>query len=241
MKSLATEQVNPYHAGEEVLGAMYPQAPRLASDPPRERTTDSPSEPKLRRLGSIQLVGLIEWLNKVIPLPNSRRSFGLYMVAFLIVIAGMMTHVLLSAQILQLQVELSVLEGRHSIIERETGEVLWEIGRVTNLRHVEERAKAAGYAPITEREYVGVKVAKAPLPDASAQHTPHQREMEAVAADASVMGVNVARLANAMLIKQSQTAEGFPALAACVRIFHLQVASFFFYKLCYPVFIPDSQ
>lgn len=107
------------------------------------------------------LAKIVDSLDHALPIPNDPHSFSIYFVALLLVVAGMMISVLLSAQILQSKVQLGELQNREEILERQNGELLWKIARATNLQQVQSRAIAQGYRPITKREYIGM-----PLPDA---------------------------------------------------------------------------
>lgn len=117
---------------------------------------ESPQAEPVPLIRGFQLTQIIESLDNAIPLPHDLRSFAIYFGLILTVAAGMMVHVLLSAQILQAKVELVNKQARHTVVERQNGELLWLIGRSTNLAFVQDRARAAGYRPIDERQFVEV-------------------------------------------------------------------------------------
>lgn len=123
------------------------RGPSYMDDRPRTRPNQDSGGSRLSRI--------IEFLDESIPLPRDLRSFLIYCSVLFVVVAGTMVHVLMSAQILQAEVEVANMENQYTVIKRQNGELLWRIGRATNLQQVQERAKAEGYAPIAERQYVG--------------------------------------------------------------------------------------
>ncbi len=122
--------------------------PLAETEQPEKSKTDATShQPDL-------LTRSFKALDRSLPLPDNGRSYTYFLLAILVVTAGMMVQLMLSASTLQSEVELYEKQNRHTGIERDNGEILWRIGRETNLRNVEARALQAGYKPIEEREYV---------------------------------------------------------------------------------------
>jgi hypothetical protein len=111
-----------------------------------------------QRQGPPPLAEIIDSLDHALPFPKDLRSFLAYCTVLFLIVAGMMIHVLLSAQILQSEVRLAELQNRHELLERQNGELLWRIGRATNLQSVQVRAIAEGYVPIATREFVRIPV-----------------------------------------------------------------------------------
>jgi len=105
-------------------------------------------------LGPDRLIQTFDALDKALPLPDNYGSFARFVAAALIVVGGMMVQLLLSSQTLQSKAEQAELMYEHTIIERDNGEILWRIGRETNLKNVKARALKAGYIPIAIREYI---------------------------------------------------------------------------------------
>lgn len=118
---------------------------------------ERPDSAPTQRNGGIQIARIVEALDNAIPLPYDVRSFAAYIGILLAVAAGMMIHVLLAAQILQAEVSLADIQARHTVIERQNGELLWRIGKATNYVTVYQRARAAGYRPIDQRQFVEVR------------------------------------------------------------------------------------
>ena len=118
-------------------------------------TTDSG---RTLRNGGIPLSHIIDSLDKSIPLPRDLRSFLIYCTVLAGIAAGMLIHVLLSAQILEAKVELADMQDYLTVVERQNGELLWLIGRATNFEYVRDKALAEGYTPIKDRQFVQVDI-----------------------------------------------------------------------------------
>jgi hypothetical protein len=116
-------------------------------------TTNSERTP---RTGGIPLSHIIDSLDNSIPLPRDLRSFLIYCTVLAGIATGMLIHVLLSAQILQTEVELASMQDNLMVVERQNGELLWLIGRATNFQYVQDKARAEGYSPIPDRQFVQV-------------------------------------------------------------------------------------
>ncbi len=137
------------------------RSPQAPTDTSAKAKTDSTTHrPDL-------LTRAFKALDRSLPLPDNARSYTYLLLALLIVTSGMMVQLVLSAKTLQSKVELADKQNRHTSIERDNGEILWRIGRETNLRNVEARALQSGYKSIDEREYIdanGNIVNEAPEP-----------------------------------------------------------------------------
>ena len=136
--------------------AQTPAADLLAPGLRPLHMDETPQSGPAKRAGGFQISRVVEWLDNAIPLPNDLRSFAIYLGVLMAVAAGMMIHVLLAAQILQAEVELDARQAYYTVVKRQNGELLWRIGRATNLEHVQAKASAAGYRPIDERQFVEV-------------------------------------------------------------------------------------
>jgi hypothetical protein len=121
-------------------------------------TDESSSNLPGRRQEPLSFASAVESLDRVLPLPNDLGSFLTYSAVLILIVAGMMINVLLSAQVLQSEVYLAELKSHHELLERQNGELIWNIGRSTNLQSVQARAIAEGYVSITAREFVHVPV-----------------------------------------------------------------------------------
>lgn len=134
--------------------AQYPVGGRQATFMEEKSKNRSVQNTATQSQGESRLGRIIDSLDRSIPLPDSRRSFLKTSGVLLVIFAGLMVNVLLSVQILEARVKLADIQNRHAVVERQSGELLWLIGRATNLQVLQERARAAGYIPITEREFV---------------------------------------------------------------------------------------
>lgn len=115
------------------------------------RPASAPANPSL---GSAR--SAIAALDRLVPLPANLRTLTIYLVALLLVAAGMVLHVALAAQIQQVQVEIDTMKETHANIESQNAELIWEIARRSNLEQIQQAAYAQGYRPINRRQYVYV-------------------------------------------------------------------------------------
>ena len=159
--------------------AQLPATDYVAGGRSPMRMEESPQSGSGQRTGGFQLARLVDSLDNAIPLPDDLRSFLVYFGILLVVAGGMMMHVLLSAQILQAEVELANMQNYHTVVKRQNGELLWRIGRATNLAYVQDKARAAGYMPIDERQYVEAGTPGATGEAASVGSTPRLRGSQA--------------------------------------------------------------
>lgn len=130
---------------------------------------EEPQSAPVPSIRGLQLTQIVEFLDNTVRLPRDLRSFALYFGVLMTVAAGGMAHVLLSAQILQAEVDLVKMQAHHTVVERQNGELLWLIGRATNLSLVQDKAKAAGYRPIDERQFVEIDGEKVYIRDLDAE------------------------------------------------------------------------
>lgn len=118
---------------------------------PRPAPGSSMANPSLGSAHSV-----IASMDRLIPLPATLRSLTIYLIALLLVAAGMLLHVALAAQIRQVQVEIDGMKETHASIESQNAELIWEIARRSNLEQIQQDAYAQGYRPINRRQYVYV-------------------------------------------------------------------------------------
>lgn len=111
-----------------------------------------------------RLQHLTDILDRYLRLPNDFRSFALFFAALMLVFAGAMLQVLLSAQILQARVEQRHLKQELALIQQQNGDIVWQIARETNMAQLQARVLERGYQPLDAREYLVV----APEPVAAA-------------------------------------------------------------------------
>ncbi|MCC6453488.1 MAG: hypothetical protein IT328_00960 [Caldilineaceae bacterium] len=98
-----------------------------------------------------QLIGV---LDSSLRLPNTPRTFMIYLAGLAIVFAGAFLHVLVAAQIMQAEFTLSRLQEEYRAIEQQNGDIIFQIARETNMARLQERIIAQGYEPVRDREYV---------------------------------------------------------------------------------------
>ncbi len=108
------------------------------------------SQPLSKLLKSFDSFEHFTWL------PNSAHAFVLYVAGLTLIFAGLFIHVFLSAQILEAQVKLTQLKSEQALLERQNGELIWQIARETNLGRLQQRIVAQGYVPVTDRQYVTI-------------------------------------------------------------------------------------
>jgi hypothetical protein len=146
----------------------FPAGPRALAGAERSPRKQAALEPSYGRATD----RLVDSLDRAIPLPSTLRSFLAYMAGLLLIAAGMLLHVSLSAQILQARVEVDRLKEVHDSIQNRNAELVWEIARKTNLEHIQQAAYAQGYRPITQRQYVFVPATFPALPVSAQQAAP---------------------------------------------------------------------
>jgi hypothetical protein len=108
-----------------------------------------PAAQPLRRIAA-----LIAELERTFSLPQDFRGFAIYTSGILLICTGMLIHIFLSAQILEAEYTIAQQKKQLQSIEQRNGELIWQIARESNLDRIEDRVKALGYLPITQREYV---------------------------------------------------------------------------------------
>lgn len=121
-----------------------------------------------------RLQALVDIFDRYLRLPSNPRTFALYLAALLLVSAGATLYISLAARILEAQVQIARMGQQLAAVEQQNGDILWQIARETNTQTLFTRISAAGYVPVTEREYVTVPGAVASVaaqadPEAPAQ------------------------------------------------------------------------
>lgn len=156
------------------------RTPKAKTDKSEKSKSDSAAhEPDL-------LTRVFRALDQSLPLPNNARAYSYFLLALLVVAGGMMVQLVLSANILESRVELADKQNRHTIIERDNAEILWQIGRETNFRNIQTRAMKAGYVSIENREYIdanGHVVSDEPAPSNLRNMLKERAESETAAAE----------------------------------------------------------
>jgi len=89
-----------------------------------------------------------------VALPETRRGYLLFVLSLLVLAGAMAIHIMLSADIMRLQVQLTELQGQQARIERQNANLLWEASRNMTLQELHASAVETGYQPIAERVYV---------------------------------------------------------------------------------------
>jgi hypothetical protein len=90
-----------------------------------------------------------DWL----PLPATWQQYLLACLALAVVMGGMLLHVLLSVQIARADFQLRELNAAYARIERQNGELVYQIAQRSSLAHMAQLAAEQGYVPATGRTY----------------------------------------------------------------------------------------
>jgi Tfp pilus assembly protein PilX len=93
-------------------------------------------------------------VDELLGLPTTLRGFLLFVLATLLVCAGMALLVLTSIQIFQLRQQIATLQEHYRAIERENAELVWQIAEHTALPTVHRRALELGYDVPAVRHFV---------------------------------------------------------------------------------------
>lgn len=104
----------------------------------------------------LRLARLIAQLDRSVPLPSTAQGFFLYSLGLLFLVLVGVSHVYLSAQILQAEVQLRELKNVHGLIEQQNSELVWQIARETDLARLQSKLVALGYVPASDIRYVMV-------------------------------------------------------------------------------------
>jgi hypothetical protein len=108
------------------------------------------------------LLGLAQWiasLDRWAPLPATAQGFFLYSLGLIFLVLVAVSHVYLSAQILQAEVQLKELQDQYALVDQQNSELIWQIARETDLVRLQKRIDALGYIPAAEHRYVTVPAA----------------------------------------------------------------------------------
>lgn len=108
-------------------------------------------------------------LRRALQMPRTLREYVIFLFGLILVCGAMSIHVLLSADILKLRVELYTLRAEQESMEQRNAEFVWQIAEAGSLPRIQAWAKAQGYSPVTKREYVQIA---APAPSAPLDANP---------------------------------------------------------------------
>lgn len=104
----------------------------------------------------IRVLRGLEWLDDIVPLPQTLRGYFLFVLALSIVCALAIFQVWTSLRITQARAELAALRLRYDLIEQKNAELLWKIGQRTTLDQVQKRAVLLDFHPALKRNYVSL-------------------------------------------------------------------------------------
>jgi hypothetical protein len=93
-------------------------------------------------------------LGVTLALPHNLRSFLLFLLALIVVAAGMTMQIMLSMQIWQTAAKVAVLKSEYQAIEQQNTALVWEIAQQSTLENVRQRAETLGYSVALNRYYV---------------------------------------------------------------------------------------
>ena len=125
-----------------------------------QRTTISSATLDLQQADLRQLIGgsrigrVGQLVREMLWLPNDFASFLLFLGVISLLTAGLMLHLGLSVEILEMRLLLESKQKHQAEIERQSAEIVWQIGQAMSLDRVGQRASALGYVVPTQRYYV---------------------------------------------------------------------------------------
>jgi hypothetical protein len=93
------------------------------------------------------------WL-EAFQLPTTARGFLAFVLGLLVLAGAMSIHVMLSAEMMRLQLQLDELKEVEARIERQNANLLWQISRRADIQTLFEEAVTLGYKPIEKPIYV---------------------------------------------------------------------------------------
>ncbi len=106
-----------------------------------------------------------------IPLPNSSRSFLLFLLGLAVVSIGLIMQISLSIHIWQTSTKIGQLKAEYQAIEQQNTAIVWEIAQQSTLDRVRQRAQDLGYKVVMDRYYMPAsgttQLAAANLPSAN--------------------------------------------------------------------------
>lgn len=93
-------------------------------------------------------------LGLTIPLPNSARSFLVFLLGLTVVCGGLVMQISLSIQIWQTTAKIDKLKVEYEVVEQKNTAVVWEIAQASTLESVRQRAQALNYKVVMDRYYI---------------------------------------------------------------------------------------
>lgn len=104
-------------------------------------------------------------------LPTTARGFFAFLLSLLALAGVMAIHVMLSAEMMRLELRLDELRETEMRIQRQNANLLWQIARNADAEMLYEKALAAGYTPIKQRVYVIEQPTPSPIPVNAAENS----------------------------------------------------------------------
>jgi hypothetical protein len=92
-------------------------------------------------------------------LPSTLRGYMAFLASLLVLAFTMTLHIMLSAEIMRLNVQLQDLQSEHALVERYNSNIVWGIAERSSLVDLHKEAVAAGYVNTIPTEYVDMPVA----------------------------------------------------------------------------------
>jgi hypothetical protein len=109
----------------------------------------------------LPVVGRFGWqrLASLFRLPTTLRGYMAFLAGLLVLAFTMTLHIMLSAEIMRLDVQLADLREEYARVERYNANIVWEISEYGALDRLHEQALAAGYVNNIPTEYVDMPAA----------------------------------------------------------------------------------
>jgi hypothetical protein len=109
----------------------------------------------------LPLVGRLRWQRLVglFRLPTTLRGYMAFFASLLVLAFTMTLHIMLSAEIMRLDVQLYTLQAEHARLERYNANIVWEISQHTALDSLHAEAVNEGYVNNVPTEYVQMPIA----------------------------------------------------------------------------------
>ncbi len=92
-------------------------------------------------------------LQNLLPLPVTWQQYLLACLALGVVLGGLLLHVLLSVQIARADFQLRQMRAEYARVERQNGELVYQIAQRSSLAQMAKLAAEQGYVPATGRTY----------------------------------------------------------------------------------------
>lgn len=101
------------------------------------------------------------WMRMVgmLRLPSTLRGYVAFLASLLVLAFTMTLHIMLSAEIMRLNVQLYDLESEYARVERYNANIVWNVSEHSSLVDLHSEALAAGYVNSIPTEYVNMPVA----------------------------------------------------------------------------------